>query len=223
MPPLSLLDIAGIVTVLDVLGVCVFAISGALVAARKEMDPIGFIALGTVTGIGGGTLRDLVLGVQPVFWVSDSLYLIAPVVVSLAMFWGARLFHSRYAGLVWADALGMALFSVTGASKALTLGAPPSVAIAMGIMTAAFGGIIRDVLAGESPLVLHKEIYVTAAFAGAGTLVILHGLGVGQEVRALAAFALAFTVRALAIARGWSLPHYRRPDRPLDGPPKRRD
>jgi uncharacterized membrane protein YeiH len=103
------------------------------------------------------------------------------------------------------------------------LGAPPSVAIAMGIMTAAFGGVIRDVLAGESPLVLHKEIYVTAAFAGAGTLVVLHGLEVPQEIRALAAFALAFAVRALAIVRGWSLPHYKRPDRPLDGPPKRHE
>lgn len=218
MESLSLPDLTDLVALLDVLGVCVFAVSGALVAARKEMDPVGFVALGTATGIGGGTLRDLVLDARPVFWVAEPHYLIAPVVVSLVMFWGARALNSRYVGLVWADAVGMALFSVTGASKALALGAPPVVAVAMGIMTAAFGGVIRDVLAGESPLVLHKEIYVTAAFAGAGLLVGLHALEVGPELRALLAFALAFGVRAMAIARGWSLPHYRRPDRPLDGP-----
>lgn len=217
----SVVALQGIIAVLEVLGVAVFAISGALTAARKEMDPFGFIVLGVATAVGGGTIRDLVLGL-PVFWVVKPHYLITCVAVALPVFWLARLLNSRYKALVWADAVGMALFTVTGTQKALAAGASPSVAIAMGIMTAAFGGVVRDVLCGESPLMLHKEIYATAALAGGALFVVLTDLDVAREIRALAAFALTFTVRALAILRGWSLPHYRRPDKPLDGPPKRR-
>lgn len=220
MPDLpSAVALQGLIAVLEVLGVAVFAISGALTAARKEMDPFGFIVLGVATAVGGGTIRDLVLGL-PVFWVVKPHYLITCIVAALPVFWLARLLDSRYKALVWADALGMALFTVTGTQKALAAGAAPSVAIAMGIMTAAFGGVVRDILCGESPLMLRKEIYATAALIGGSLFVVLQELGAPREVQALAAFALTFTVRALAILRGWSLPHYHRPDKPLDGPPK---
>ncbi|GAA0574952.1 trimeric intracellular cation channel family protein [Caenispirillum bisanense] len=215
----SVVALQGFIAVLEVLGVAVFALSGALTAARKEMDPFGFMVLGVATAVGGGTLRDLVLGL-PVFWVAKPHYLVACIVASLPVFWLARLLDSRYKALVWADAVGMALFTVTGTQKALEAGAPPSVAITMGIMTAAFGGLIRDILCGESPLMLRKEIYATAAFIGAAALVVMTELEVPREVRAMAAFGITFVVRALAILRGWSLPHYRRPDKPLDGPPK---
>ena len=152
---------------LDWLGVIVFAISGALVASRKQMDVVGFALLGTATGIGGGTLRDLLLGRGPVFWVREPAYLVVCVIVSGAVFFTAHIPQSRYRVLLWFDALGLALFAVTGAERALLAGSGPVVAVAMGVITATFGGVIRDVLGNESPVVLSREVYVTAALVGA--------------------------------------------------------
>src|SRR3954471_24170916 len=166
---------------LDWLGVIVFAISGALVASRKQMDVVGFALLGTVTGIGGGTLRDLLLGLSPVFWVQKPAYLIVCVVVSGAVFVTAHIPQSRYRVLLWFDALGLALFAVTGAERALLVGSGPVVAVAMGVITATFGGIIRDVLGHESPVVLSREVHVTAALAGASVFVVLSAFGLGRE------------------------------------------
>lgn len=207
----------GVVTVVDVLAVAVFAISGALVAARREMDPIGFVFLGTVTGIGGGTFRDLVLGV-PVFWVADSYYLWICIAASLLTFWAARFLGSRYQALVWMDAVGLAMFTVTGTQKAAGLGASAVVCVLMGVMTAALGGLIRDVSCGEKPLIFHREIYATAAISGAVTYLALRGFPLPPEVQAAGGFIVGFAVRAAAIAFKLSMPHYQRPDRPLDGP-----
>jgi uncharacterized membrane protein YeiH len=162
------------------LGVIVFAISGALVASRKQMDVVGFALLGTVTGIGGGTLRDLLLAQGPVFWVREPTYLILCVVVSCAVFFTAHIPQSRYRVLLWFDALGLALFAVAGAERALIAGSGPVVAVAMGVITATFGGIIRDVLGNESPVVLSREIYVTAALIGASMFIVLSGFGLYQ-------------------------------------------
>src|SRR4051794_3080152 len=117
---------------LDWLGVIVFAISGALVASRKQMDIVGFTLLGTVTGIGGGTLRDLLFGPGPVFWVREPAYLVVCVIVSSAVFVTAHIPQSRYRVLLWFDALGLALFAVTGAERALLAGSGPVVAVSMG-------------------------------------------------------------------------------------------
>jgi uncharacterized membrane protein YeiH len=155
------------VAILDWSGVIVFAISGALVASRKQMDIVGFVLLGTVTGIGGGTLRDVLLGANPVFWINEPAYLVACVAVSGIVFFTAHIPQSRYKLLLWFDALGLGIFAVVGAEKALLMGAGPTVAIAMGVITATFGGILRDLLGAESPVVLSREIYVTAALAGA--------------------------------------------------------
>jgi len=200
--------------VLDWCGLVVFAISGALVASRKEMDVFGFVLLGTVTGIGGGTVRDLLLGQAPVFWVRDPVPLITCVVVSGLVFVTAHIPQSRYRLLLWADAVGLALFAVSGAAMALAAGAGPVVAVAMGVVTATFGGVIRDVLGGESPVVLSREIYVTAALAGAGAFVLALQAGAPREVAAALGFAAGFALRGAALARGWSLPRYRpRPGR----------
>lgn len=209
----------GAYSALELAGLAVFAVSGALTAARREMDPFGFIVIGTVTAIGGGTIRDLLLGIGPVFWVQKPVYLWVCVAAALPVFWLARLLTSRYRALLWADALGMALFAVAGAEKALATGASASVAVTMGVITAAFGGVLRDILCGERPLLLHKEIYATAALAGALTYVALQPVAPEGPERAVAAFAVAFGLRAAAIVFGWSIPHYRRSDRPLDGPP----
>src|SRR3954451_8823117 len=135
------------VAILDWSGVIVFAISGALVASRKQMDVVGFVVLGTVTGIGGGTLRDVLLGL-PIFWVREPAYLITCALVSVLVFFAAHIPQSRYRYLLWLDAIGLALFAVTGAEKAANVGVDATVAIAMGMITATFGGIVRDLLGG---------------------------------------------------------------------------
>ena len=195
--------------VLDWIGIFVFAVTGALVASRKQMDIFGFALLGSVTGIGGGTLRDLLLGLSPVFWVREPVYLVVCVLVSCAVFFTAHLASSRYRVLLWLDAAGLALFAVAGAEIALRTGADPVVAVAMGVITATFGGIVRDILGAESPIVLSREIYVTAALAGSATYVALIGLTVPHDGALIAGFALAFAVRGAALYWVWSLPRYR--------------
>jgi uncharacterized membrane protein YeiH len=195
--------------VLDWLGIIVFAITGALVASRKQMDIFGFILLGTVTGIGGGTLRDLLLGLTPVFWVSEPSYLVVCVVVSGAVFFLGHLANSRRAILLWLDAAGLALFAVAGAEIALSAGVHPVVAAAMGMITATFGGVVRDILGAEVPIVLSREIYVTAALVGSVVFVSLIGLGLPRDAALGTGFLLAFAIRGAALRWSWSLPRYR--------------
>jgi len=152
---------------LDFCGVAVFAVSGALTASRKQMDIVGFCLIATVTGIGGGTLRDLLLGVGAVYWIQEPSYVLLCCAIAAVLFFTASSFESRFRVLLWADAVGLAVFCITGAEKALLAGAPATVAVLMGVMTATFGGVIRDVLCAEIPLILRREIYATAAAAGA--------------------------------------------------------
>jgi uncharacterized membrane protein YeiH len=197
------------VAILDWSGVIVFAISGALVASRKQMDLVGFVLLGTVTGIGGGTLRDILLGANPLFWINSPAYLVACVAVSGIVFFTAHIPQSRYRLLLWFDALGLAIFSVVGAEQALLMGTGPTVAVAMGVITATFGGILRDLLGAESPVVLSREIYVTAALAGAATFVAGTIIELPREMVIVLGLFVAFGLRGIAIQRGWSLPRYK--------------
>ena len=190
---------------LDYFGTVVFAISGALVAARKGMDWMGFAILATVTGIGGGTLRDLILD-RPVFWVAHWEYIVLCVLSALLTFYFVPHVRRRYSWLLWADAVGLAVFSVLGVQIALSAGTSPFIAIIMGMMTAAFGGLIRDVLAGEPPLLLHREIYASAALLG-GVVYVLLAVTFHQPVLALMlGFIVALVVRALGIVYHWHLP-----------------
>ncbi len=196
---------------LEWLGVAVFALTGALTAARKGMDPLGFMLLATVTGVGGGTLRDVLLARQAL-WIVDPTDPVICMVVGLATFLlGARFAPSgknAFRLLMWADGAGLAIFAVSGAQKALAAPSHPVTAIVLGAMTATFGGVVRDVLAGETPLILRREIYVTAAALGAGVYVALAQSGVEGGTAALCGVAAGFLLRALAIARDWSLPSY---------------
>ena len=206
--------IATLIVALDLLGVAVFAVTGALVASRKQMDIVGFALLATVTGIGGGTLRDLVLGAQPVFWVQQPLYVVVCIVVAVAVFFTAHIPQSRYRLLLWLDAVGLSFFCVVGADKALEAGSGWFIAIVMGVITATFGGIVRDVLGGEVPVILKKEIYATAALAGSAAFVAATMAGIPGIAAALAGFAVCLLIRGAALRRGWSLPAYRaRPGR----------
>lgn len=203
-----------VTTVLDWFGLCVFAVTGALVASRKEMDIVGFALLGSVTAVGGGTLRDTFLGIRPVFWVQQPAYLVTCIVVSCLVFFIAHVPQSRYRSLVWLDAVGLSLFAVTGAERTLDWGAGPTIAVAMGVATASFGGILRDMLGGERPILLSQEIYVTAALLGAGLFVTLRELGVGHDPALVLGFAAAFALRGAAIHWRLSLRRYRpRPGR----------
>ncbi|MCC5976830.1 MAG: trimeric intracellular cation channel family protein [Salinarimonas sp.] len=204
---------------IDFLGVAAFAASGALVASRKQMDIVGFTLLAVVTGIGGGTMRDLLLGL-PVFWIARPDYLLICVAMAIAAFFTAHLVASRYKVLLWCDAAGLALFAVVGAETALLAGAGPLVALVMGMITATFGGVIRDVLGAEEPVILSREIYATAALAGAGGFVLLDALGLARDAALIVALVIGFGIRGFALTRGWSLPRYRqRPGRdPADIP-----
>lgn len=180
----------GLVYWMDMAGVIVFALSGVILACRSRMDPFGMLVLAAVTGIGGGTLRDLVLGV-PVFWVADPTYLwVILITVSISII-GFHYIHRLSRGILpVADAFGLALFAVIGAHKALTLEASGVVAVLMGLLTGTGGGMVRDILARRVPMVLREEIYATAAIAGG---VVYVGL-IALEVDAVIAIGLAFAV-----------------------------
>jgi uncharacterized membrane protein YeiH len=205
----ELVTVSDLVTVLDYVGVAVFATSGALKASEKEMDIVGFILTATVTGIGGGTLRDLLLDVTPVFWVAHNQYLVICVVVATVTFFVAQQLARRDRWLAWADAVGLATFCIAGASLAIAAGASMLVAVVMGVMTACFGGVIRDVLCGEIPMILRREIYATAAAAGAVTYVALQALPEWEWLAAIAGFAVALAARGAGILWKLSLPAYK--------------
>lgn len=193
----------------DYAGIIVFSASGALVASRKEMDIVGFALLATVTGVGGGTVRDLLLGV-PVFWVADPTSVVICSVVAAIVFFTAHIPESRYRLLLWFDAVGLTAVALKGCEKALAAGSHSITAIVMGVVTASFGGMIRDVLGGESPLILRREIYISAAFLAALLDVLMIHAGLPAAFATSLAFLSGFGLRALALRFNWSLPVYKR-------------
>ena len=192
----------------DVLAAVVFAVSGALVASRKGLDVMAFVWFAVITGVGGGTVRDLILNV-PVFWVQNPVYVSACLVTAVLMHFVAPLVESRYKTLLWFDAFGLALVTIAGTVKASDVGAPALVAVAMGAVTGIVGGILRDTLGHVPSVLLGQEIYVTASVLGACTYVGLNGLSVGRLTAMFAGFLVTFTVRGLAIRFHWSLPVFR--------------
>jgi uncharacterized membrane protein YeiH len=192
--------------VLDYAAVAVFGATGALAAARRNHDIVTFGFFAAVTGVGGGTLRDLLIGAE-VFWIDRPVYLLVCLGAALAV-WVSGVGRWRALILVWLDAVGMAAYAIVGAAKASALGAPPISAFVMGVLTACFGGVIRDVLAAEPSVLLRREVYVTCAGLGAGIYVVLLALGVGEFPAGFAGFAAALALRAAAIVWGWSLPAF---------------
>ena len=202
-----MLPIAPLFEILDLFGIAVFAASGALAAARARQTLVTFAFFALVTGVGGGTVRDLLIG-APVFWVHDWRVPAVCLGTALAIWLLPRkLWPER--GVDWFDAVGLAVYAVFGAAKSLGLGVPPLPAVMMGVITACVGGIIRDVLAGVPSILLRPEIYVTAAALAAGLFVALVLAGVPVLVASAIGAAAGFGLRALAIARGLSIPAYR--------------
>jgi len=190
---------------LDLFGVFVFALSGALAADRRGMDLFGFVFIALLPAVGGGTVRDIVIDV-PVFWVEDPIYLWIILAAAILTFLAAPMIHRAGRMLVWADAVGLAVFSAAGTAKTYLATANTSVSIAMGVVTAVFGGIVRDVVCNEIPLVLRQDIYATAAFAGSVSYILLLWADLPQSIALWAALAVCFAVRASALIWGWSLP-----------------
>ncbi len=209
MPPVPLPAALGpILEFLDLAGIAVFALSGALLAAVKKQTLVTFFFFAVVTGVGGGTVRDLLIG-APVFWVHQNVTLLICFAAAIAVWMlPARLWKGK--ALDWLDAIGLAGFATYGAAKALAFGIAPLPAFAMGVLTGCFGGIVRDVLAGVPSILMRPELYVTAAGLSAALFVGLTQGGIEGGLAALLAAFAGFAIRGLAILRGWALPAYRR-------------
>lgn len=187
----------------DYFGVFVFALSGGVLAARKGLDLFGFVVLALMPAVGGGTLRDLVLD-APVFWVENPDYLYVTLAAAILSFALHRRMLERHKVLRWLDAAGLSLFCVLGAAKALELTSDPTIAVTMGVVTAVAGGILRDTIANDLPLILQREVYATAAFLGALTFVLMQSYELPGAV--LIGIGVALGIRTLGIVRGLELP-----------------
>jgi uncharacterized membrane protein YeiH len=205
-PPAINVPIEPILSALSFVGTFVFAASGALAAARLRQMLVTFAFFALVTGVGGGTVRDLLIG-APVFWVHDVSHTLICLAAAIIIFATPRHWWSERA-LDWLDAVGLAAFAVFGTAKAMSFGVHPLIAAMMGISTACVGGIIRDLLAGEPSILLRPEIYVTAAALSAGLYALLLSLGAPATPAGMFAALAGFALRAIAIARGLALPHY---------------
>lgn len=189
----------------DLLGGAVFAVSGALMAGRKQMDLFGVLVLAGVTAMGGGTVRDLLLD-KDVFWLHDINYIIVILVASLGTVLLKRSFEITNKVLLIADAFGLAFFSVLGTAKALSFEFSPLIAIIMGVVTGVVGGAIRDILCGEVPLILRKDIYATAAVLGGSVYSILIFINVSSNASLIIALLSAASLRLAAIKWNLGLP-----------------
>lgn len=193
----------------DLWGTAVFALSGALAAGRHRMDPFGVIVLASVTAVGGGSIRDALIGATPVFWIRDPNYIIvilATVLVCLLLVRRPRKVPEYI--LPVADAFGLALFTVIGAEKALNMGLSGMIAVVMGLITGVGGGIIRDLLCRQVPMVLRTEVYATASIIGGIGYTVSLAYGMGEKMALFLAMTSALLIRLSAIKWHLSLPAF---------------
>jgi uncharacterized membrane protein YeiH len=186
---------------LDYAGIALFAATGALAASRKQLDMIGFLFFAVVTGLGGGTVRDIVLGRVPVFWVLNPDYILICCAIGVLVFFTAHLVESRYRLLIWLDAIGLSAYCVMGAAKGL--------AATTGTLTASLGGVLRDLLANEPSVLLRPEIYITAALVGAAVFTAANEFGLPLYAASAIGALAAFLIRGGALHFGWTFPTYR--------------
>jgi len=191
---------------LDLTGTVAFAASGAWAGVRRGMDLFGVLVLGMVTAIGGGTLRDLILGDLPPFCLRNETYLWLPVAVALLVFLSHRFLPKIETPLLYLDAIGLGTFVVIGTGKAIAFQAGPLAAVLMGVMTGTAGGVIRDILSNEVPLIMRREIYASACIIGGSLLVLLQYLSVRNDLALLLSAASVILLRLCAIRFNWSLP-----------------
>lgn len=200
------------ITYLDYFGTVIFAITGCLVAAKRQSDILAFILLGLATAVGGGTIRDILIGRFPVFWIQTPFYLVLCIATAIVMFWGIqRLIRSRHYEffLVWSDAIGLATFTIIGTHIALMNNIDLIPSALLGCITACFGSVIRDVISNDETLILRNDIYMTASLAGAAVYIGLTSLDMNIELAVLGSFITTFAIRGLAIQYGLKLPGHR--------------
>lgn len=220
MEPGLALPAEALLSVLDYASVAIFALTGALVASRAQLDIVGFIFIACLTAVGGGTLRDVILD-RPPLWISDPVLLLLATLAAVVVFFGAHRLESRYRALEWLDACALAVAVPAGVGVALAEGLGWPVVLVMGMVTGCMGGLMRDVVCNEVPLVLKQgELYVTCAFCGAGAAVLLGLVGAEGWQALLACALVTLVLRAGSLGFGWRLPVYKaRPPRP--GSPRR--
>jgi uncharacterized membrane protein YeiH len=204
-----------VLMLLDYASVLVFALTGALVASRAQLDIVGFAFVACLTALGGGTVRDLLLDRNPVFWIADPNYILLAAGAAVAVFFTAHLVESRLRWVVWLDSFALAVAVSAGTGAALSLGSPPVITVLMGMATGTLGGLMRDVVCNEVPLVLKQgELYISCAMAGAITAAAMIWLGLELRLALIACAAVCWSLRAGSITFGWHLPVYRsRPPR----------
>lgn len=203
----------------DLFGVAVFAITGALMAGRKSMDLFGVMVIAIITALGGGTLRDVILNNYPVVWIRNDLYILVAVLAAMGTVVWVRLTRPIHeTGLLVADAFGLAVFTVIGTQVAMQQGVPLSAAVIMGVMTGVAGGVMRDIICNEIPLIFHKEIYATACIAGSVAYIGLHQLNLPFNLDVKLAIAVVLVIRLAAIRWHLGLPRFHLLDR--EPPPK---
>lgn len=200
---------------LDHTSVFVFALTGALVASRAQLDIVGFLFLGVLTAVGGGTIRDLLLNREAVFWIASPSYIAVASAASVLIYFTAPLLESRKTWIVWLDAIALSVAVAVGFGVSVNLGQGPFIVAVMTMITGTMGGLMRDVVANEVPLLLNQgEIYATACFAGALAGLSVLWLGGPLGLAMAVASGLAFALRAGSVAFGWRLPLYKpRPPR----------
>lgn len=199
-----------LITFLDYAAVIVFAITGALVASRAQLDLVGFAFIACLTAVGGGTVRDLLLDRNPIFWIAEPAYLAAAAMAAVVTFFAAHLLESRLRTLIWLDSLALSVAVAAGAAVAISLDQGPAITILMGIVTGCMGGLMRDVVVGDVPVVLKQgELYVTAAFAGAATTVLLDTYLPEIPYSLIIGATVTWILRAGSILFGWHLPVYK--------------
>lgn len=202
--------------VLEFTGVAVFAVSGALAAGRKSLDLLGVLVIATVTALGGGTLRDVLLARHPVFWIAEPGYLYVTLAAACLTLIYTRHFRPPDRSLAYADALGLALFTISGAQIAEAMNLHGGVVVLMGTITGVVGGVIRDILTAEIPLILRRgRFYATAAIAGALVYLVLQQV-LDRTTASLVGMACIAALRIAAIHWALSLPVYRLPEAPRD-------
>ncbi|MBK6468099.1 MAG: trimeric intracellular cation channel family protein [Paracoccaceae bacterium] len=204
-----------VLQMLDYAAVAVFAVTGALAASRSQLDIVGFIFIACLTATGGGSTRDVILD-RDVFWVADPVVLAVASAAAVAVFFAAHRLESRYHALLWIDAFALAIAVPAGVAAAFGMGQSWPIVLVMGMVTGCLGGLMRDVVCNEVPLVLKQgELYVTCAFAGAAGAVFAARSGAGEMPALLICAIVTLTLRAGSLAFGWRLPVYRtRPPRP---------
>lgn len=195
-----------IIYALDLFGTLVFAISGVLTATEHKFDLVGAFIIGLVTAVGGGTIRDILIGQTPVGWMQDMNYLVIIAIAMPLCYYFRKSIQKLRKGIFIFDTIGIGLFTILGLEKTLGLGLNPAIAILMGICSAVFGGIIRDVLCNEVPLIFRKEIYATACLAGAICYLLLSSLSGNQNVGIIVSILLVIVIRYLSVKRHWQLP-----------------